>query len=182
MPVPDNHDLAARISHTLATRPEALMLDFEGREWLRSDFARLARKLEDKLSATLPSKDCVVGLVIRNRPMHVGMLWALIAAGRTVSVINPFRDAKVIAEEVAGQRFPVLIADKADWEGAALREAALATGTLGVQIGEEVADSAGFIDDRTLLDESAYRARLPGVAVEMLTGGTSGSPKRFPLT
>jgi acyl-CoA synthetase (AMP-forming)/AMP-acid ligase II len=176
------HDLQGRVKQTLATRPEAVLLEFEGSEWRRAAFARLADKLESRLATRLVSPHSVVALLIRNRPMHIGALWALIAAGRTVAFLNPFQDARQIAAEIAAQRFEALIADRQDWASAAIREAADAAGTLGIALGAEPEDSAEWIEGQNLAVGATHRAPLPGVAVEMLSGGTSGTPKRIPLS
>jgi long-chain acyl-CoA synthetase len=175
------HDLAGRVRGTLSSRPDSVLLEFGGQEWRRGDFARLAAKLEERLSALLPSRDIPVGLLIRNRPTHLGTLWALIAAGRPVAFMNPFQDPRQVAGEIAGSRLAVLIADRDDWASEAIREAARATATSCIQLGATVDESAEWVGSPDYAGEAAYRAPLPGVAVEMLSSGTSGSPKRIPL-
>ncbi len=178
---PEMHDLQARIRSTLWNHPDKVALEFEGREWLRRDCTRVADQIETMLSGLLPSRDTPVGLLVRNRPTHLAALWGLVAAGRPVAFLNPFQDPKQIASEIAGLRLAAVIADRDDWANAEIREASRATFTNGIQLGASADDPVKWVDAPQYAGDAAFRAPLPGVAVEMLSSGTSGTPKRVLL-
>ena len=95
-----------------------------------------------------------VGLLLRNRPVPLGQLLGLLTAGACVVTINPGRGDDRVREDVDSLGVPVL-GEPADLD------------RFGV---------IGSAEGRT-----DYAAN-PVVAVEMLTSGTTGPPKRVPLT
>ena len=95
-----------------------------------------------------------VGLLLRNRPRQLGLLIGLLARGAWVVAINPGRGDDRVREDLASLDIPVL-GEPDDLD------------RFGV---------IGSAEGRT-----DYAANS-GVAVEMLTSGTTGPPKRVPLT
>jgi len=180
-PVSPLHDLQGRIAANLATHAQEIAIEFRGRAYTRGEIRDHTDKLERLLSAHLESPQHAVGIAIRNRPMHLASLWGLVAAGRPAAFLNPFQDPQQLAADVRRLRPAALIADAEDWRHDALREAAHESGTLGIALGESLADSAVPVEGLPAT-HLADRDALPGVAVEMLSGGTSGAPKRIPLT
>jgi acyl-CoA synthetase (AMP-forming)/AMP-acid ligase II len=176
----EQHDLAGRVGRTLRDQPAAAMLEFEGAEWPRADSARFAAALEARLFGLLPDRDIPIGLAIRNRPAHVAALWGLVAARRPVAFINPFQDAVRIADEIRAHRLAVVIADQQDLMNEAVRSAARAAATSCIQLSAGL-DDPQWADTPGYAGDAAYRDSLPGVAIEMLSSGTSGAPKRIPL-
>lgn len=179
---PEFHDLRSRVAATLASRPESVLLEFGGREVRRAEIAALAARLEERLAALLPHRDTPVGLLIRNRPSHLAALWGLMAAGRPIAFLNPFQDPKQIATEIAAQRLAVVAADSQECDSPEIRAALLAARTACLRLAATLEDSGEWLDPPAYAGDAAYRERLPGVAVEMLSSGTSGTPKRIPLT
>lgn len=175
-------DLQGRVANTLAGRPDAVLLEYDGREFRRGDFAAFAARLEERLAALLPHRDIPVGLLIRNRPSHLGTLWALMAAGRPIAFLNPFQDPKQVAADVTAQRLAVLVADAQDCDAPELRAALRASRTACFRLTSTLEESGEWVDPPKYAGAAAYRGLLPGVAVEMLSSGTSGTPKRIPLT
>jgi acyl-CoA synthetase (AMP-forming)/AMP-acid ligase II len=99
-----------------------------------------------------------VGLLLRNSPTHVALLLGLLRAGACVVAVNPGRGDERVREDVASL------------------DVAWLAGTTD--------DLAAFGGGRPVLgvDPPADAPLSPGVAVEMLTSGTTGPPKRVPLT
>lgn len=176
------HDLAARVQQTLRSSPDKVAIEFAGCEWRRDDCRRLAGKIEARLSQLLPSRDIPVGLLIRNRPSHLSALWGLVAAARPVAFMNPFQAPSQIAAEITAQRLAVVVADLQDWASDDILAAARAASTSCMQLGPGIDDSAEWLEAPRYAGDPAYRAPLPGVAIEMLSSGTSGTPKRIALS
>lgn len=109
-----------------------------------------------------------VGILLRNKPAHVAALLGVLLGGGTVVAINPARGDERTLADVDQLRLPLLVGEPDDLPD-------VAPGTSLVSLidlfsGSAVADPG---DDGDL---------RPGVAVRMLTSGTTGPPKRVDLT
>ena len=159
--------LSERIGQVLALDPSAPAFEFEGtwHTWgqLQATAAAVAAHV---------APGARVGLMLRNRPGQLGLLLGLLGTGACVVAINPGRGDDRVRADLAALDVPVLAGsgDDLDAFGAASSAALrLATDALGA-----------VTADGRVPDLSA--GRRPGVAVEMLTSGTTGPPKRVPLT
>ncbi|MDB5583594.1 MAG: AMP-dependent synthetase [Bradyrhizobium sp.] len=119
------------------------------------------------------------GLVSRNRPQHVAAFAAGIAAQRTTAMIYAAQSPAGIAADIRLLALEAVFADPEDWTDEAL-EAARETGTAAIAI-EDRADGEVA---RMLLPRGSgpFRAASTEVAFELLSSGTTGAPKRVPLT
>jgi acyl-CoA synthetase (AMP-forming)/AMP-acid ligase II len=158
--------LSQTIARVLQLDPEAAVLEF-GRTWYRwRDLATTAAAVERHAG---PGRR--VGVLLRNRPAQVGLLVGLLRAGACVVVVNPGRGLDRVRAEVAALDLAMVAGEPADLDTftTAASGQQLACEDLGAAItivGEPEPDGGGD----------------PGVAVEMLTSGTTGPPKRIPLT
>jgi long-chain acyl-CoA synthetase len=121
-----------------------------------------------------------IGLVARNRPPHAAAIAAQLAAGRPTCMIYSAQSPDAMAADVAALRLAVVIADVSDWTPA-LRAAVGETGGLGLAIADT--DDAEVV---SLTDAASHRGDVRTVpadtAFELLTSGTTGAPKRLPLS
>jgi acyl-CoA synthetase (AMP-forming)/AMP-acid ligase II len=164
--------LGARLARVLALDPDASVIEFHG-NW--STWGQLAATA-DAVRERVPGPGTRVGVLLRNSPAHVGALAGLLLAGACVVTINPGRGEDRVRADVAGLGVPVLAGEPADLAAFAPRDARslqLAVSGLGEAV--TVTGGIGTTDD----PKAAFR---PGVAVEMLTSGTTGPPKRVPLS
>jgi len=173
-PAPD--DLSARVRAALAEGGEGPAIWAEGRWRTWAQIAGFARVLDAALAAARP--DAPVALVARNRPAHVAALAGLIAARRTTCMVYSAQSPTAIAADVARLNAPAVLADAADWTPA-LTEAVTAAGALGLALsdadeGVRVVTAPG--------GAGPFRAADPDVAFELLSSGTTGPPKRLPLS
>jgi long-chain acyl-CoA synthetase len=164
----DHQSLSQIIAEVLQLDPGAPALEYE-RQWYT--WADLAQTADSLTTAVQPGMR--VGVLLRNRPPQVGLLLGLLRAGACVVAINPGRGADRVREELATLGLPAIAGQSADLDelvepdAVVLRMASDRLGGPIVMTGEPAADP---------------RAGHPGVAVEMLTSGTTGPPKRVPLT
>lgn len=160
------HPLSQRISTVLDLDPSAPALQYDG-QWSRwGQLATLARRIG---ALTGPVR---VGVMLRNSPPHVAALLGVLEAGGTVVVINPSRGDDRTRADIAALGLPVII-------GLAEDIATLVTPSVtGTVITISDLDTAPIESLGTTVDD----ARRPGVAVWMLTSGTTGPPKRVDLT
>ncbi|BBY90756.1 o-succinylbenzoate--CoA ligase [Mycobacterium gallinarum] len=162
------HPLSRRISDVLDLRPKAPAIEYdaEWRTW--GEIATLARRIE-----ALDDAGRQVGILLRNKPSHVATFLGVLLAGGTVVVINPSRGDDRIRADIESLRLPLIIGTDKDLSTLV----APAAHTAAVAI-------AGLTDAPavTAADEPTGDAGRAGVAVRMLTSGTTGPPKRIDLT
>jgi acyl-CoA synthetase (AMP-forming)/AMP-acid ligase II len=156
-------DLAARLAATLR-RTETEAVCFGGRWWSWAELRAVAEALEAALGPA--PTGAPVALLPRNRPAHLAVLFGLLAAGRSVALVNPMQGAARIAEQLA-QIAPVAVV--VDAEEAALP--GLEGATLAVLDGARV----------ELAARRAVAAEPAPQTLSLLTSGTTGPSKRITL-
>ena len=112
-----------------------------------------------------------VGIMLRNEPVHVAALLGVLSAGGTVVVINPSRGDDRTRADIEALQLPVIIglgATSRRWRRHRRRHT--------VTIND--LDTAPDVTGGQRPDDPGR----PGVAVWMLTSGTTGPPKRVDLT
>ena len=170
---PTTAGLPARIADVLALDPAADAVEFAEawRSWgALADTVGQVASLVDR-----PGTE--VGILLRNRPAAIGLLLGVLRAGGCVVAINPGRGRERTRDDIAALDLPVLVGDPsdlADLVPPGTRATTVGATDLGVPLAVEPgaggASGAGGGSVR------------PGVAVRMLTSGTTGPPKRIDLT
>lgn len=171
--------LSARLAQVLALDPDAPAIEFRGawRTW-----GQLAATAE-AVRGHVPEPGIRVGVLLRNAPAHIGLLTGLLLAGTCVATINPGRGEDRVRADVAGLGVPILAGSPADLAAFAPQDTdgtaplLLAATDLGEPVSAVGKPSSGPL----LAGLPVSAASRRGVAVEMLTSGTTGPPKRVPL-
>lgn len=162
-----DHPLSRRINQILELDPDAPAIEYEA-DWVTwGQVAALAAQVR---GAGVIGRQ--VGMLLRNRPAHVASLLGVLIGGGTVVAVNPSRGEDRIRADLEGLALPIVIGEQDD-----LTRLVTSPGT------DQVAISTVFDPIRL----TAARALVPeenrvGVAVRMLTSGTTGPPKRIDLT
>ena len=169
----------AMIEGVLALEPAADALEFAGRWSTWGQLAGAKTALQSHLASL--GRAGRVAVLMRNRPEILCATLACIAEEQCLVTINPVYPDDQVAEDLARVATPVIIASTQDWGRSAVAAAAAASGALCLEIG-----SAPDFPVRVRSEASGPLAEFPGafapgVAVEMLTSGTTGKPKRIPL-
>ncbi len=159
------HPLSRRIDDVLGLDPAARAIQFEGQWSTWGQLGTLARRI----SAVVGTGRA--GIVLRNRPAHVGALLGVLTGGGTVVVINPSRGDERTRADIEALQLPLII-------GLAEDLATLAPDTSATTVGIADLDTAPDVATGAAVDGPGRR----GVAVWMLTSGTTGPPKRIDLT
>lgn len=159
------HPLSQRIDDVLDLAPSARAIQFDGQWFTWGRIATLSRRIRE-LAGTAR-----VGIMLRNSPAHVAALLGVLSGGGTVVVINPSRGDDRTRSDVAALALPMIVGLADD-----LATLAPATSATTVAIGD--LDSGPEVTPGARSDD----AGRPGVAVCMLTSGTTGPPKRVDLT
>jgi acyl-CoA synthetase (AMP-forming)/AMP-acid ligase II len=161
--------LAERIGAIVAIDPTAPAVEFGGR-W--RTWGELGTTIE-QVAALVPEPGWPVGILLRNRPSSIGLLLGVLRAGGCVVTINPGLGVERTRADIAALDLPCLAGEAADvarFAGPEVAATRLTTDDLGRPVAVEPTTGAG-----------ATAAR-PGVAVRMLTSGTTGPPKRIDLS
>lgn len=160
------HPLSERIGAVLDLTPEAAAVEYDGRWYSWAEIGEMARQI-----AALAGPG-IVGILLRNRPAHVAGLLGVLLAGGCVVAINPSRGDDRTRADIAAMALPVIIGEPEDL-------AALVTATPSTTV-----MALGDLTDEphvTPATRPGPAAGRPGVAVRMLTSGTTGPPKRVDL-
>lgn len=158
------HPLSQRIASVLDLQPDAHAIEYDG-QWLSWGQIGVAARRITTLATPKPQ----IGILLRNRPAHVAALLGVLLSGGTVVTINPSRGDDRTRADIAALRLLVILGESDDLT-------ALVPDTPDTT---RVSISGLF----NWSDEAAAAsAAPPGVAVRMLTSGTTGPPKRVDLS
>lgn len=156
-------------------------IEFDSRQydwdWMRA----VIRMLDEALDRGGVSRDAPVGIVARNRPAHAAAILGLIAGSRSISMIYAFQSSTALAADIERLGLEALVADISDWAEPA-RVAAARTGTVAIGLQHDANEPVSRLEGLDQRGPGPFRAQLPTPAVEMLTSGTTGAPKRIPIS
>lgn len=166
--------LSARLDAVMAIDAAAPAIEFEHRWYTWGDVARTAGDVAAALTAVGAGPGSRVGVLLRNRPVPVGLALGVLAAEACLVTVNPLLGAERVRRDLRALDLAVVAGEPADLadlvdDAIAARCAVLALDDLG---GTAVCTPAPV----------APSAPLVGVAVRMLTSGTTGPPSRVDLT
>jgi acyl-coenzyme A synthetase/AMP-(fatty) acid ligase len=178
---PDTADLADQLRAVMAIDPSAPFLQFEGRWSTWGDLAASVDSVDALLSGAGLGAAAPIGIVLRNRPETHAAQIAVLATRRAVVTLNPAQPDNVLAADIERQRLPAVIACGSDWAREPLVDAARASGAMAIQMAAPPADPATTLAGLDRPGDGEHHEPLPGVAIEMLTSGTTGPAKRVPL-
>ena len=181
--------LAERIRAVLSIEPSKGAVEQRGRWRSYADLAQLMAQVDAELTARKLGEGAPVGMLLRNRPAHLAALLGVLTTKRCVVTINPFQSPDKVARDIEALRCPVLIADEQDWQIPEIRQAVEACGSAGLALRETSSETSSEIDRLAIaavpefaeVGAGPYHEPLPGIAVLMLTSGTTGPAKRIPL-
>lgn len=180
VPSDTGKQLSSKLRAVMSLDPTATAIEFDGDEFTWSYLTDAIDELEHILTAHGRQGAQRIGIVLRNRPAHVAAALSVIATGRTIITLSPFHGDSGLAEDVTELAPDVVVASPDDWERNGLRHAAEHAGAVSVVLGDKSAYGGGHTAPST--PARVDTDSLDGVAVLMLTSGTTGRPKRVKLT
>jgi long-chain acyl-CoA synthetase len=157
------HALSRRIAHVMALQPRASALEYDGRWSTWDQVAEMANRI------AAVTGQAQVGILLRNRPAHVAALLGVLLGGGTVVTVNPSRGDDRTRADIGALDLPFVVGETDDL-------AAL------VPAGPSTVSISDLLTAPRVMSAKAVTACQPGVAVRMLTSGTTGPPKRIDLT
>jgi len=168
--------LSAMIGRTLREGGEARALEYAERWHSWADLDRIARQV-----STLMDRHCPgtrrVGLIARNRPTVLAALLGLIADGVTVVMIHAAQSQERLAAEVAELGLAAIVGEE-QFFTPAVSATASASGTLQIVLPDGLDGKAGAVVPGSAI---SHKPHAPGTALELLSSGTTGPPKRIAI-
>ena len=167
--------IAERIRAVLELDPAAPAIEFSGSWYTWGDIAAVAAEVDGALASLGTGTGAPVGLLLANRPAAVALLLGVLRADACAVTLNPHLGTERVQRDLDELDVALLAGADADLEHigtAATGRPVLSLPDLGVKTSLDVPPGRG----------SGGEQRLDGVAVRMLTSGTTGPPKRVDLT
>lgn len=161
------HPLSRRIADVLDLAPGEPAVEYDGAWYTWAQIGETARAV-----AAVTEPGGRIGILLRNRPAHAAAMLGVLLGGGCVVVINPSRGDERTRTDIAALDLPVII-------GAPDDLAALVTATPRTTL-VTLSDLTGPLQIARAAEPNPDTGR-PGVAVWMLTSGTTGPPKRVDL-
>jgi long-chain acyl-CoA synthetase len=165
--------------------------DALGRLWDADDTARMVeyagtwsswgsvRSLTERIDAELTAAGCGEGgrvaVVLSNRMESVAALIAIFRGHRTLVTISPLQPPERLSADLAAAAVSFVLAPCGLWSQAVFTDVVAELGAAGWSLDHDE------LSIRTQLTSEPVPGD-PAVAIEMLTSGTTGAPKRIPLT
>ena len=173
-------DFHNRIRKTLNIDVDAPAIEYRGRWTNWGELKGIVDGVDDALERVGAPADAAVGAVLRNTPSHAGLVLSLVASDRCLVTLNPFYPDESLADDIRQLRPPVIAASAKDWRRPGLREAAREVGAAGIELAAN--GVVQTVPGLTATTGSDHFTAEPEVVIYMLTSGTTGPPKRIPLT
>lgn len=177
-----SNPLDQRIQATLGIDPSASALEFRG-QWL--SWGALADRAQQILAAIDElglGEGARIATLMRNRPEIVSVLIAVFRSGRCLATLNAHAPDDALAADIERVKAPVVVGLAEDLQRPQIREAIARSGALALILTGNTEQAC--IGDTIIPDNKASgetQTTAPGIAIEMLTSGTTGTPKRIPL-
>lgn len=173
--------LRTMIEGVFSVDPAADELEFDKVWQTWGDLAAQMKGLDAALTGEGLGAGARVGVILRNRPQMVPVLACLFSTGRCLATLNGNAPDDYLAADVRKVEAPVLLGLAQDWARPDVRAAAKASGAIGLELTGDPKAPVRKVED-VPGDRSLWtQATAPDVAIEMLTSGTTGAPKRIPL-
>ncbi|QLL09796.1 class I adenylate-forming enzyme family protein [Mycobacterium vicinigordonae] len=151
------------------------MLQRDGKWITWGQIRELAEWLDRELSAAGCGPGSRVAVVLGNRMESVAALIAILRGQRTLVTISPLQPVDRLSADLLTAGAPFVLAPVALWSQPAFTSAVA-----------ELGATSWNLDEDAVVKRSESTETVPpqdsGVAVEMLTSGTTGTPKRIPLS
>lgn len=157
-----------------ALSSEGDAIRFEG-EWIGwSEVRAIAKSVTDCLEKTGISAGAPIAFAPRNSPQSLAAFPALLDQQRCIRMVYPFQRPEALAKSLAKLSVAAVVMDAQDFTPPVV-EALSAAGVAGIALER---DGARVVEG---LERATARAADEEARLEVLTSGTTGTPKHFPI-
>ena len=175
-------EINERLAQLFTEAPDAPAVEFGDQRFSYGDIARWKNRLLAMLDQAGVAGGAPIGVICRERPSGFAALAIACAARRCAVLITPIQPDRAINEDIGELNLAVLLAEADDWNRQGIKEAARRAGTAGIELPADLRAAPVFVKG---LETAAAEGRCempPDTAITILTSGTTGRPKRVPLT
>lgn len=145
------------------------------------DLDAAASALGDALGSCGLTHGAAVGWVARNDPAIVASALGILRSSFFLTVFNPHDPTAKLAGEVRELRPSAVVGMAADWSDE-LKDAVAAIGAVGLTIDLSSPSPVTFVPGLDKLGQGPFRENPEGAVLERMSSGTTGAPKRVPVT
>jgi long-chain acyl-CoA synthetase len=170
--------LSEMIRRALARDADKPAIEFEGRWHTWGALSRDADQIVDLLANSGIPNNAPIAFVPRNKPSSIAALLGLLASGRTVRMIYAFQSPEGLAREIVRLSPAAVILDSMDLTAFTSQTLAL-EGIVGVVLAEDAIHRVAGAE--VARADVARRIGPDEPLIEILTSGTTGPPKQFPI-
>ena len=174
-------ELKNRIKKVLSLSPDSTAITFKDQliTWAQLDQA--SKGIEDLLRQAGVQDSAPIGWASRNRPASIATCISLLAHGRMIVPLRPSFKVDSFRQDIIEQRVQAVLGDTEDWADEGVIEAAHSVGSVGIEIGS-VDLSLRFLSGLEHPNKGPFRGPAGENVLERLTSGTTGKPKRIPVS
>ncbi len=152
------------------------VIEFEGRFYSWPDLRTVADKVTALMAANGAPDGAAVAFIARNRPSAIAAEFAMVAAGRTIKMIYPFQSPAGIAANIYRLEPAVVIGELREFSDE-VRAIMAERGIAGIVISDMDAQPLAGLERVT----GSHPDAGGEPRIEILTSGTTGAPKQFPV-
>ncbi|ACG78940.1 AMP-dependent synthetase and ligase [Phenylobacterium zucineum HLK1] len=174
-------NLAQLVRGVLQLQPDAEAIEHGGSWWTWSDLEQVIDRLDAMLNEAGLGAGVRVGGLLRNTSSIAAGIIGLVITDRCVVTLTPMLPDERLSADILALRPPAILGCAEDWARPAILAAAREIGCLGLELTGDRSDPVRLVPGLETVAGSDLRRDAPGIAVEMLTSGTTGAPKRVPL-
>ncbi|SHN17217.1 class I adenylate-forming enzyme family protein [Cryptosporangium aurantiacum] len=145
--------------------------------WTWGQLSTLSQKLNGILNAVALGAGARVGVVLENRPQFAAVATSLLSTDRCLTTLSPLQPPERLCADIDASALPVVVASATTLALPGVRDAIVRHGRI-IVLGWDGTCAMEPVEPILATD----RPTAPGVAIEMLTSGTTGKPKRVQLT
>lgn len=176
------NSLVDRIRAVMSLDPQRGAIEYRGRWMSYGALGEAIATIDRLLSDAGLGPGTVVGMALRNRPLHFAAVMCGLLTGRCIATINPFQGVEKMADDVRKLRVAAIVADEQDWAAGPLRAAAQDTASMGICLDDTAATPIRLVTGLETVGAQDHTPASPGTAILMLTSGTTGPAKRIALS
>lgn len=165
---------------TLALDHDAPVIDFRDEWFSWGDLDRSITAITACLDQIGLGEGARVGIMVQNRPDTLGAVFAAVGLDACIVSINPLLPEDKLVADLARLHLPVVIGEPSDFDRPGVLDTLREAGTAVIET-EPFLKGAHLREGFAEITGTDIKYQEPDTILEMLTSGTTGTPKRIPL-
>ncbi len=176
-----NRDFQRHLEAVLSLSPTTTAISARGVDVTWGQLAQGAARVSEALATCEISEFAPVGWSAKNTPGAVVAFLGIALSGRMVVPLRPGTISTSFGADIRQQRLQAVVAGVSDWDEVEAAANASAVGTIGLALDEDQF-RVEAVPGLEKLGAGPFRQEEPDLILERLTSGTTGAPKRVPVS